>query len=157
MKKTTKRRRADERKTKRDRKRRLKGARYAARLTPAQLAAVLCDRTRHSPERLLKLASQLSQLADVRLELRTQRRELRESRRRGAGATVAPASAPASAAPATTDLPQPADAEIRCYAHIVASLHLAGWPTEWTDLLHASHTPPARVAEALLLAMRRVQ
>jgi hypothetical protein len=139
---------------KRSGRRQLKAARYAARLTAAELASLLSHRLRARPERLAKLAAQFAQLAEVRISLRATRKEMRQLR---AAPTVAPAPAAATVAPATTDLPQPADAESRSYARIIMCLHAANWPVEWTDLLHASHTPPARVAEALLLAMRRLQ
>jgi len=96
----------------------------------------------------------------VRQQLRDTRRELRQLRAAPApaGATVATT---VSATPATHAPPAPVDllppADSHAYARIIMCLHTADWPVEWTDLLHASHTPPARVAEALLLAMRRVQ
>jgi hypothetical protein len=136
MKKTTKRSQRAQRALKR-------ALKHGARLAPAALAGLLAARTARRPERLAALAQSLARLSAALLERRELKAKLRESRRRGAGATV-------DLLP--PDLLPPADAERR-YALLVMCLHAADWPVEWTDVLHAAHSDPQQVAQALSKAL----
>jgi hypothetical protein len=126
------------------------------RATPTQLARLLAARLRHRPERLAVLARALAKAARVRLQLRFTLRELRQLRQqvRTQQQRTQQALAPTTTATAATDLLPPADS--RSYAHIVASLHLAGFPVAWADSLTPA-TSPQQVAAGLLAATRRTQ